>query len=83
MIITILFIAFEQLLFLMASTHALYSGADHYWPLNEIGYTRAYDYRQPYNGRWHGTVKGNKTIHHLFPSSVLYLLALAHIVSDN
>ena len=51
---------FIQVLFLVTSSHGLYSGADHYWPLNEIGYSHVYDHRQPKEEKWHGIVKGNK-----------------------
>ncbi|XP_078354459.1 uncharacterized protein LOC144639072 isoform X1 [Oculina patagonica] len=52
-----------QVLLLATATHAWRSGADHYWPLNEIAYGRVYDisYR-PYHERWHGNIKGNAEI---------------------
>lgn len=50
-----------QVLVLVAATHGIYpDGADHYWPLNEIWYSRVYDHvGYPVQGRWHGTLKGN------------------------
>ena len=51
----------QVLLLVTAQTHAWCSGADHYWPLDEIGYGRVHDLTcRPYHERWHGNIQGNK-----------------------
>lgn len=39
----------------MQLAHALYSAADDYWPLDEISYSRVYNWR---NWNWKARVKG-------------------------
>ncbi|XP_068743499.1 uncharacterized protein [Montipora capricornis] len=48
-----------EVLLVIPLAHALYSGADHYWPLDEISYSRVFNWRQ---WSWMGTVKGDAEI---------------------
>ncbi|XP_029212018.2 uncharacterized protein LOC114975897 [Acropora millepora] len=49
----------SEVLILVPLAHALYSAADDYWPLDEISYSRIYNWR---NWNWKARVKGDAEI---------------------